>query len=61
MTMHPEYEAARRRLESLIGYDHWLSQYWSQRWLAALAKDPTGTQCVRLVEDLEEQHSRMKE
>jgi hypothetical protein len=58
MPMHPEYEAARRRFVEIYG--RWLHLYEGD-WAEALEKDPTGTQCVRMVEDLEEQYSAMKE
>jgi hypothetical protein len=60
MPMHPEYEAAQRRFRDLIGYDYMWSEYMRERWAEALEKDPTGAQCVRMVEDLEEQNREMK-
>lgn len=61
MPMHPEYEAAQRRFVEIIGYYPGPNSYYGSRWAEALAKDPTGTQCIRMVEDLEEQCSAMKE
>lgn len=60
MPMHPEYETAQQRFRDLLGYDYAWGSYMLTRWVEALAKDPTGLQCIRMVEDLEEQNREMK-
>lgn len=56
--MHPEYAAARRRFTEIYGRS---LHHYEDQWDEALAKDPTGTQCVRMIKDLEEQLRKMKE
>lgn len=62
--LHPDYLKSKRRLDDFIfkhgGASPALSIYIGNRWDEALAKDPSGGQCVLLVEDFIEQLTAMK-
>ncbi len=63
MSMHPHYRSARKRLANLITihpslFDQTLTI--GARWREALAKDDTGRQCVRYVDDLIERMTPMR-
>jgi hypothetical protein len=63
MTYHPQFHAARKRFRDLPRlYPHLFDQtvQLGNQWNRALEKDPTGLQCVRLVDDLIERLQPMK-
>ncbi len=59
MQMHPDYFVAKKRINALVNKLPDLRKpkwtiFVGSKWDVALEKDPTGQQCLRVVEDLEE-------
>lgn len=57
------YRLARakfRELPKKIGADSGLTRALARQWREASAKDPSGMQCVRLVDDIIERNTPLK-